>query len=366
MIIAGLFSFHMDQFTIREQLEYRRVIDSLYEKELGPGIKFSMMTSLTPAIPSDTDALGFIERYETIKQFLSISQELFRQSLFDSSLKDIRDVILNEVNREYGVAYHQRLYRKEVDIPYFFRTDEAIPGKITEIQYEGSGWGNLNSLQTSISFMPQRIVIPLHAYNRCPVAQISAEIIRKLTHDTPLIFHQIDESSNMLDMNYFISATRKFGLKYLGHDIDVTFKNINFVRTHSFMEEVVGSEFPAFMNRYYRHELLFDIFPSILFFQKISLLLPFWDRTSNLYPDRVREIFPFTSLVTDSLELENGERISIEEFSDLPPSQRDYYLKYAGADGTINWGSKSVYNLGKINKRKCELFFATSENWISP
>ncbi len=361
----------MKQPTAADYGKYQSYVDTLFRTELDEGARFSMLTSLTPALLTDEEANGFSSRYSTIKEFWSISQELFKKALFDDNLVDIRNLILNEVNPQFGLDYHRELYRHTVDQPYFFRTDESVPGKITEIQSPGSGWGTLQAMQSSLSFLSKLIEFPVRTYNEKSVAEKLAHTISTLTHETPRVFHQIDESSVMLDTNYFISTTRKYGLRYLGHDYDVSFKNANFLRTHSFLEQATGSTFYEFLERYHRGEILFDIFPSILFFQKIPLIFPFWDKTRDLYPDTVREIFPFTSLIEDTLLLENGQRLTPEAFSQRKPSDRDYYLKYGGTDGTVNWGSKAVYHLGKTDWKKCQALlsqakegYQTGRYWI--
>jgi len=344
----------MKQFSAADYGEYQSYINTLFQNELDDGARFSMFTSLTPALLSDEEAKGFVNRYASIKTFWTISQDLFKKALFDDEYAYIRNLVLNEVNPQFALAYHKELYEHEVDQPYFFRTDESIPGKITEIQSPGSGWGTVQALQVSIPYLQKHSSFPIRSFNEKTVAEKLAQSITKLTGGTPRIFHQIDESSVMLDTNYFISTTRKYGLRYLGHDYDVSFKNANFLRTHSFLEQATGSTFYEYLERYHHKEVLFDIFPSILFFQKISLIFPFWEKTRNLYPDHVRDLFPFTSLIEDTLLLEDGTRLTPEQFSQRKPHERDYYLKYGGTDGTINWGSKAVYHLGKTDWKKCE------------
>jgi len=344
----------MNKLSLNDYRNYQYYVDKLYQKELRSDVRFSMITSLTPAIVSDEEIQGFIDRYHTINEFLHISQDLFKQSLVDTSMREIRDLILNEVNSEFALDYHQQLYDNEVSIPYFYRTDESVSGKINEIQFAGSIWGTVQALQLSLKYVQKYIEVPVRTFNKNLIADVVSKSICDMTHNNPLIYHQIDVSSNMIDMNYFISVTRKYGLKYLGYDIEASFKTVNFIRTHSFMELVTGSYFFDFLKRYYNHQLYFATFPSILFFQKIAMLFPFWKKTKHLYSEKIRNMFPFTSLVSNYLELENGEHMSIEMFSNLEPHKRDYYLKYAGADGKINWGSKAVYNLRKTSKRICE------------
>lgn len=44
--------------------------------------------------------------------------------------------------------------------------------------------------------------------------------------------------------------------------------------------------------------------------------------------------------------------MTIDEFAALPQSQRKYYLKYAGTDGSVNWGSRSVTSIEKVGREK--------------
>lgn len=90
-----------------------------------------------------------------------------------------------------------------------------------------------------------------------------------------------------------------------------------------------------------------------MFDQKATLVLPFWSKTRKFFNDELRNLFVFSSpIIDETLELENG-LCSIEEFSKRPQSLRCYYLKYAGSDVSINWGSKAVTRLSNIGSEKC-------------
>ncbi|MFH0749913.1 MAG: hypothetical protein V1917_03305 [Candidatus Gottesmanbacteria bacterium] len=352
------------QAFISDSNTYHEFLDSIYRVEQGQQAKFSMHSSITPAILDEKEANGFINRYEIIQQYLKISEKIFKDSLFDNSHSRIRDLILNEVNPDFSVSYHRELYSKKTSTPYFFRTDESVPGKISEIQYGGSLWGMVDVLQQSLEVLSTLVDIPIRSFNQVKITEIFAEIIKDLTNNDPLIFHQIDESSNMLDMNLFISLSRKYGLKYLGRDYDVSLNNVNFIRTHSFLEEVTNSNFIGFLEKYHKGTLLFDIFPSVLFFQKLPLMLPFWEETKNYYPDSVRDIFPFSSLVgDDDVILESGAHLTIDEFVRLKAGERNYYLKYAGMNGNINWGAKSVYQLSNSSVQCKKLLQTAAEQF---
>jgi len=357
--------------TDRDHKDYQNAIDMAYEKVLGFGAKSTVHASLVPAILSDEEAQGFIDRYSVLRQFMAISQELFSETLVDDSKKPLRDLILNDTPSGFGLDYHQNIYRLPSSLPYFFRTDECIPGKISEIQYEGSLWGNVQVLQSTLAYMSQFAQFPLREFNSISIAQHVAEAIRSLTQDHPYVFHQIDESSNMLDMNYFIASIRQHGIKFLGHDYEVSLHNFSFIQTHSFLELVHSSCFADMMTRYEKNELVFNVFPSILFYQKIALAFPFWEKTRERYSDAIRDLFPYTSLVMHDVTVEGDRHMSLYDFANQPTHERDYFLKYAGANGTINWGSKAVYHLGKSHKNTCLMLltmasedFAKGSPWI--
>ena len=81
--------------------------------------------------------------------------------------------------------------------------------------------------------------------------------------------------------------------------------------------------------------------------------MPFWDKTKHYFSEEIRDILSYTvPLVDYNIKLESGETITIDEFAALPQSQRKYYLKYAGTDGSVNWGSRSVTSIEKIGREK--------------
>lgn len=86
-----------------------------------------------------------------------------------------------------------------------------------------------------------------------------------------------------------------------------------------------------------------------------TLVLPFWSKTRELFSDDIRDLIIFsTPFISNYIELDNGDVLSIEEFSKKPQSQRRYYLKYAGSDVTKNWGSRGVYRLSNESSIGCE------------
>jgi hypothetical protein len=101
----------------------------------------------------------------------------------------------------------------------------------------------------------------------------------------------------------------------------------------------------------------------------VQICLPFWPTTRQFYRDAVRQLFPYTCLVTpEGMVLEDGELLSIAQFCDLPRRDRQFFLKYGGPDLNRNWGAMAVYNLAKLSRRAClqllQRVTAAPEYWI--
>jgi len=99
--------------------------------------------------------------------------------------------------------------------------------------------------------------------------------------------------------------------------------------------------------------VLYDHPPHILFGQKAPLILPFIPETTSVFDSEIRELLVYTvPVVPTGIQLEEGE-ISLDAFSRRSRRDREYFLKYAGCDVSINWGSRAVYYLGNVGKDEC-------------
>ena len=107
------------------------------------------------------------------------------------------------------------------------------------------------------------------------------------------------------------------------------------------------------MRRCERGEVFFDLSPSVLFDCKLILSWPFCEATRDEYSDEVRALFPYTQVIEpDGFELASGEHVTIEELCSLPRSERQYYVKYAGSDVALNWGSKAVFRADRLSREQ--------------
>ena len=170
--------------------------------------------------------------------------------------------------------------------------------------------------------------------------------------DTPVVHHYLDLSSVPGSWRYFIEKTRP-RVRYWGIDRGVRITDCNFIRHQAFIGLWGDVNLAARLSKV-GQGVTFDYPPYILFDQKATLVLPFWSMTRGWFADDVRDLFLFTTpLLPSGIELPDGRCTSIEDFSRWPRSQRSYYLKYAGADWTLNYGSKAVYRLSNMSSDAC-------------
>ena len=275
--------------------------------------------------------------------------------------------LINDTAESMGEAYLRKLPDIFWKTPVFFRTDESSLGKILEIQCPGSSWGELVLLYNFYKKTGFEVSI------NQPAQEFTDQLVKYLNLEkgiSPLVYYLTDNASIPIGVRYFISQTRTTTppIKYWGIDkypsIETTDENGNtiikqlkainsdFVRTHYYLELLGECDFNhrVFINK---RENCYDLPPMSLFDQKAILALPFWDKTKKYFSDGIRDILVYTvPLVDNSIRLESGEIMTIDEFAMLPQSQRKYYLKYAGTDGSINWGSRSVTSIEKVGREK--------------
>jgi hypothetical protein len=104
---------------------------------------------ITPA-PDNLSAAqwqNLTARYATIKEWHSTTLELFSASLKGLVTPAIAELFLREIP-PYLASYHRDIVSSvPINTPMFFRTDEAVLGKIVEVQSPGSLWGTYEQLQ---------------------------------------------------------------------------------------------------------------------------------------------------------------------------------------------------------------------------
>lgn len=354
---------------MKVDLDVYSKIDELFKQRTALDIGFNALISSQPYKLNSEIVEGFCSRYQTIKRFQQISLDLFRQSLAGELNPAIAQLVLNELPIHMGKPYHSQLSDAHFTTPVFFRTDETIPGKILEIQCPGSLWGEYALLEEFYS-TPGSCFAPSVAQAPRLSEKLSSALSNYIGKQ-PIIHHLLDNASLPHSLVFFIQTTRS-RLKYWAYDKGVKPLDCNFIRSHSFHGLVAQDFHQLRLSECAEGRLFFDHPPIPLFDQKISLLFPFWEETYQYYDDEIRSIFPFTQLISpQGFQMEDGSRITIQQFCELPRKRRDYFIKYAGTNSLINWGSRGVYYAGMLSRTACDELmnrivegFAKNEFWL--
>lgn len=287
----------------------------------------------------EKSSLELEEKGFTIKEFLSTVSHLAQKALIENDDEILR-ILFSEAPLGLSIDYHKALPNCCWDIPLLFRTDESISGKIYEVQAPGSGWGDLYLY--ALCYKELGINVPSRLLS---FPDIYAKNIMEATNkETPKVFHMTDAASVPYSVRYLINITKK--IKYWGYSSDVSMHDIDCLVSHSVVSIVASNYFVDYLQMAKEGKLLFALPPNLIFDEKAIYLLPFYRKTRDLFSDKVRSLFPFTSIIENNgFYDKDGVFITIDKFVSRAPKDRKYYLKYGGPDTNRNWGSRSVYRL---------------------
>lgn len=339
-------------------------LESLHEDfnlHSGASTGFGSKVSLGPYPLAQKDFNDAKLRYRTIKSFQEKAMALFRASLRGDAHPKIAEGVLGDVTAGIAEEYHRSLDDAIWQTPVFFRTDEARPGKLTEIQCSGSGWDIHQGIYDLYANNPDDYGPP--EYFKQSLAESYATSLKKFLGQDPVVHHLVDNASRPHGARYFIQKARQQGVKYFGYDEGVSAGNCNFVRSHDFYSVIFHNFFKDRQERSVAGEIKFDLPPVALFDTKFILSWPFWSHTRSHFTDEERELFPHTAVVEpDGIETESGERMTIDDFCGLTAGRRDFFLKYGGTDIAINWGSRGVFSTKSLSRRRCAEAMAMAVN----
>lgn len=288
-----------------------------------------------------------------VDQYFDGCLTLFRGYLTGDVVHDQVAVALGDAPLHLGLSYHQGLPDALLSKPQFYRTDESRPGHVLEVQCPGSLWGDhvlLRDVLRTTGLVPDTAL-------GSDLADGFVQAARRVLDAEPIIHHLLDNASAPHTMRYFLQATcREGGARYFGVSPGVTADDCNFIRSHSVYGLVAENHFRARTARASAGQLMFDLPPHLLFDQKLPLAWPFDPDTKDAFSDDVRALFAFTSVVRPHgvvLPEEEGSAATLEQFSKRRRRDRTYFMKYAGTDVSLNWGSKAVHALHKIGTEHC-------------
>lgn len=308
-----------------------------------------------------------IKQNELISSFYSSVSKVGKLALSDQLGNTLKNILFSEQIMGMGLEYHSNLQEFGWDPPMLYRTDQSINGKIFEIQAPGSGWGDIPFIFRVLSSL-NGVDNRLEEYRQEYIEKY-VKAIRKITNqELPKVGHFLDASSNPVSMRYLLAITGNL-IKYWGMDAQTNMEDLDCIITHSVISILSLNMYEKYFEKASNRKLLFVLPPNLLFDQKIIYVLPFLEITKSYFSDEVRNLFPYTTYINNGgFLLEDNTFITIDEFIRLPESQRHYYLKYAGPNTNLNWGSRSVYRLNKRDSllmlRNADKLAQSGQVWI--
>ena len=310
---------------------------------------FTELLATKPYLVSPAILRQYESRLLPMRSFQKIALDIFRAALNNEVHPRILHWLINETPESLGIGYHRSLEDRHFTLPVFFRTDEARPGRIIEFSCPGALWGELQ-----LSF-EHAVRMGYCSGDVSPADQFATQLIDFLKGTPPIVHDYIDRTTAPSCSRYFIEKTRP-RIKYWAIDRGLRMSDCNFIRHRAFSELWSDDNLHMHLDKTGKG-ITYDYPPYVLFDEKAPLALPFWSITRELFTDEIRDLFPFTTpLLPTGIELQDGTQITIEEFCRWPRSRRSYYLKLAGFNTELNWGSKAVYRLSNMSSDACHNF----------
>lgn len=321
-------------------------LDRMLQDRTRLDVGFGMLVAQKPIPVSHAISEIYGSRYERIKKLFDRFIAVLRDALDGELAPVVLDFLLGDSLPHAGREHHNQLLRECPSTPVFFRTDDPVAGRACEIQCPGSTWGEYALLEDFYGSQD--------LYDRERISErFASDLDDVLKGRSPVVHHLLDNSSMPGTMVYFLQQSRPH-VRYAGYDRGVMPRDCNFVRSHSVYGLMAENHFSERLSAASRGELVFDLPPNLLFDSKAPLALPFWSQTRHYFTEQDRLLIcRAVPVLPDGIEIEEGHQITIDDFAALPRSQRRYYLKYAGADVALNWGSRAVYRLSNDGHTAC-------------
>ncbi|WP_433337490.1 hypothetical protein [Spirillospora sp. CA-294931] len=348
-----------------------RSIDADIADRTRADVGFTNLLSTRP-YPMSPEALrGYQDRHAALLRYLTISRDLLLASVRGEADPAIADTLLRGQPPCRGRDFHLKLTERQLAPPMFFRTDEAGPGSIVELQSPGCGWEMAEQVRDVYRRFPEHFGAPSR-----PSASLSERVAAQMRGSLgaePVVHHLVNNASRPHGVHYFVQRLREHGVRHFGWDRDVVgWRDCTLVRAHEFYDLRYNGFFDQWMDACDQGALRFDHPPTPLYDAKVVMAWPFWDRTRDYYPDESRALFPYTAIITpDGFPLADGEWAGLDEYCAMGAGKRSYYFKFGSAHPTLNWGSRAVYHSGSLSAAACRRMFdriladhAEGHHWV--
>jgi len=315
--------------------------DELLRSRTGTRLSLSFLLCAAPIKRSDLQILVSVRNVEVFDRYFDACIDIFLNALRSPSTSIYR-WLMNDAPASLRRRFHLDLPRSVFARPLFFRTDESQCGRVIEIQCPGSGWGDLQLLTDTYKAVG---IVPSSDGRDDPADKFVRQAIAATGQSSPALLHLLDNASAPASIKYHIATTAP-PLRYWGYSDGVDNARCELIRSHSFYGLVAENRFGRRLQQAASGTTQFDLPPIVLFDQKACMALPFWEPTRDLFSDEVRKRFAYTyPLSRGGFKTEDGERVALDDVLRLPRAARRYFVKYAGVDVGLNWGSQAVWRM---------------------
>ncbi len=150
---------------------------------------FRELLGANPFVVSSSTRCSYDVRLPLIRLFQRTAVNLFRASLDNDLDPVVLHWLINETLAGFGLRYHRNLEDRHFTLPVFFRTDEARPGRIIEINCPAALFGELQLTYEHAARLGYCVD------QASPADQYAGQLTRHL-QAVPVVHHFLDNSTS--------------------------------------------------------------------------------------------------------------------------------------------------------------------------
>jgi hypothetical protein len=316
----------------------KQILDRMGVGHLSEG--FSLMVG-EPFLITGMDFDRMVRYGGLYAQMLKTANRLYANSLDGGSI--VTRLAEGGLSRE-AVMCQRALYTElyEDRLPLLFRADMLSLDKTVELNMPGGGLAIMESIA--------KVTAPDGGFGM-GLAMDWAEALRELSGKKhPRVALPLYKDCRG-EQEYFAGLLNSLGVPAVLHstelpdpgDIDVL---VRFVLEGQVKHKGWGKVWDAYTSG----DVKIEPPPTSLYDSKVAELLAFHPATRRFFPDEVRGMFPETWLVERGgvVTVASGsgvKKVKMEDIASLPPKQRVFALKYAGAGPELSGGGRGVYQM---------------------
>lgn len=314
-----------------------------------------------PHLLDETQVFELKNTGEVLIEALETTNSIYQRALkggFDDKTKKFIIVICEGGASKPDLDFQRDLFAQEndVDLPMFFRADMLDLETAVELNAPGGGQALVQGVQKLVN---SRFRIGKG------LAKAWAEGIKNATNSNQprIAINSIMNGTN--GAKYFSDSLRSEGVNVTDFKYGYQLPEPSEIDLAINMGAFEGEKWDRYVTAYRDKDLLFDNPPVTTYHSKVPEILAFHPLTSQFYSDSVRSKFPATYLVEEGrcVQLPSGETIEVEDLWSASQRNREFVLKYAGADRSRSSGGSHVFQLDGPKERSRTFINHALDDW---